>query len=50
MDNRVGELSLRDIFTEALVLGILVTLKILVIISDLEDNSQKVNQRHTVPI
>src|SRR5271155_1940117 len=44
MDDRERKLSFCDIFTEALVVCVLCVLKILIIVSDLEQNSNQVDK------
>lgn len=49
VDNRVRELALGDVLAKSLVLRILVALQVLVVVSDLEDDSQQVHEGHAVP-
>jgi hypothetical protein len=48
VDDGERKLSFRDIFAEALVVRILRVLKVLIIVSDLEQNSNQVHERDIV--
>ena len=48
MDDGERKLSFGDIFAEALIVRILRVLKILIIISDLEENSNQIHERDIV--
>jgi len=50
VDNGVGEFALGDVFTKPFVLSIQVALQVLVVIADLEDDSEKVDERHAISV